>query len=344
MQDGYTFTNAHANGHKSIEALPAVLGSIPSFRTPFVLMPQSLGRSHQLPRILADKGYPTFFFNGSEQGSMGFEAYVRSAGVQTVYSREDYETARGRGDFDGYWGIWDRPLLDWMGEVLGGIEQPFFSAVFTLSSHHPFVVPAGYDTLPAGQTKIHRPVQYTDLAIRHFFEKYGSEEWFRNTVFAFVADHVSSETFAPKTLTASGSTRIIQFLYKSDGSLAGLDRRVAQQTDLMPTLMNFVSDAPPYFAFGRDAFERNAFGKPARKPLVVTYSEGFVAQTDSVVVFFDGERVTRAFGASDTFMEHDILSCDNLEITEAEQLLKGVIQQYYSHVEQMDYTVPAAEQ
>jgi phosphoglycerol transferase MdoB-like AlkP superfamily enzyme len=338
MRNGYTFTNAHANGHKSIEALPAVLGSIPSFRTPFVLMPQSLGTSRQLPQILANKGYSTLFFNGSERGSMGFEAYVRSAGVQQVFAREDYEAARGRGDFDGYWGIWDRPFLDWMGEVLGGVEQPFFSAVFTLSSHHPFVVPAGYDTLPAGRTKIHRPVQYADLAIRHFFEKYGSEEWFANTVFAFVADHVSSETFAPKTLTPTGRNRIVQFLYKSDGSLAGLDERVTQQIDLMPTLMNFVSDAEPYFAFGRDAF-----GEPARKPLVVTYSEGFVAQTDSVVLFFDGERVTRAFGASDIYQEHDIASPDDLEIDETEQLLKAVIQQYYTHVKQMNYTVPEGE-
>jgi phosphoglycerol transferase MdoB-like AlkP superfamily enzyme len=335
MRSGYTFTDAHANGHKSIEALPSVLGSIPSFRTPFVLMPQSLGTSRQLPRILADRGYPTLFFNGSARGSMGFEAYVRSAGVQRVYAREDYEKARGRGDFDGYWGIWDEPFLDWMGEVLGGVEQPFFSSVFTLSSHHPFVVPAEYEYLPAGTTKIHRPVQYTDLAIRRFFEKYGSEEWFANTVFVFVADHVSSETFAPKTLTASGRTRIIQFLYRSDGSLAGLDGRVTQQIDLMPTLMNFVPDAEPYFAFGRDTF-----GESGRKPMAVTYDDGFVAQTDSVVMFFDGERIKRAFGASDIHQKHKLSVADNTEIAETERLLKAIIQQYYSHVEQMNYTVP----
>jgi phosphoglycerol transferase MdoB-like AlkP superfamily enzyme len=266
---------------------------------------------------------------------MGFEAYVRSAGVQTVYSREDYERERGRGDFDGYWGIWDEPFLDWMGEVLGGVEQPFFSSVFTLSSHHPFVVPAEYEYLPAGTTKIHRPVQYTDLAIRHFFESYGSEDWFRNTVFVFVADHVSSETFAPKTHTVSGRTRIVQFLYKSDGSLRGLDGRVAEQTDLMPTLMNFVPDAEPYFALGRDVF-----GEPGRKPLAVEYADGFVAQTDSVVVFFDGEQVKRAYGASDIYQNHKLSVADNAEIAETERLLKAIIQQYYSHVEQMNYTVP----
>ncbi len=336
MRSGYTFTNAFADGYKSIEVLPAVLGSIPSFRTPFVLMPQSLGRSRQLPQILADRGYPTLFFNGSARGSMGFEAYVRNAGVRQVYSREDYETARGKKDFDGYWGIWDMPFLDWMGGVLGTVQQPFFSSVFTLSSHHPFVVPAEYASLPEGRTKVHRGVQYTDLAIRRFFEKYGNEDWFRNSVFVFVADHVSSEIWAPETNTIRGRSRIIQFIYKGDGSLRGLDGRVSQQTDLMPTLMNFVPMAEPYFAFGRDAF-----GEPERKPIVVKYAGGeYIAITDSLTLFFDERRVTAAFGASDIFHTRDINSPANEEVRETERLLKAVIQQYYSHIERMDYTVP----
>ena len=338
MRSGYTFTNAFASGYKSIEALPSVLGSIPSFKTPFVLMPQSLGRSRQLPQILADRGYPTLFFNGSERGSMGFEAYVRNAGVRQVYSREDYESARGGGDFDGYWGIWDMPLLDWMGEMLGEVPQPFFSSVFTLSSHHPFVVPAEYASLPEGRTKVHRGVQYTDLSIRRFFEKYGSEDWFRNSVFVFVADHVSSEIWAPETNTVRGRSRIIQFIYKGDGSLRGIDRRVSQQTDLVPTLMNFVPMAEPYFAFGRDAL-----GEPERKPMVVKYAGGeYIALTDSLTLMFDERQVTAAYGASDIFHMRDINSPSNDEVRETERLLKAVIQQYYSHVEKMDYTVPAS--
>ena len=39
MQAGYCFERMYANGTRSIQALPAVLGSIPSFKTPFVLMP-----------------------------------------------------------------------------------------------------------------------------------------------------------------------------------------------------------------------------------------------------------------------------------------------------------------
>ena len=56
MQNGLVFKRMYANGTRSIQAMPSVLGSLPSFRTPFVLMPQSLGESRQLPAMLADKG------------------------------------------------------------------------------------------------------------------------------------------------------------------------------------------------------------------------------------------------------------------------------------------------
>ena len=77
MRSGLCFKRMYANGTRSIQAMPSVLGSIPSFKTPFVLMPQSLGESRQLPAILRDKGYATAFFCGSERGSMGFGAAKR---------------------------------------------------------------------------------------------------------------------------------------------------------------------------------------------------------------------------------------------------------------------------
>ena len=123
---------------------------------------------------------------------MGFGAYARSAGIDRLLSREDYEAAHGTEDFDGYWGIWDEPFLQFTGEELSKMQEPFFATLFTLSSHHPFVVPEQYaDKLPAGTTKIHKPVAYEDLAFRNFYRRFKDEEWFRRTIFVFVADHVS---------------------------------------------------------------------------------------------------------------------------------------------------------
>ena len=322
MQNGLVFKRMYANGTRSIQAMPSVLGSLPSFRTPFVLMPQSLGESRQLPAMLADKGYATLFFCGSEHGSMGFGAYARSAGVERLVSREDYEARHGTGDFDGYWGIWDEPVLQFMGEELAATPEPFFATLFTLSSHHPFVVPEQYAaTLPDGYTRIHKGVAYDDQAFRRFFHRFGGEEWFRRTIFVFVADHVSSEKFAEKTRSYPGNMHIVGFIHTPDGALQGEVREVTQQLDIMPTVLGLTGNTEPYFAFGRDVLN-----EPQRPRWSVSYDGKFRALTDDGAVVLDdsGTEVQEcpATPAADSLM----------------QSFRALIQQYYSHIERKSYT------
>lgn len=327
MREGFTFTQMYANGTRSIQAMPSVLGSIPSFRTPFVLMPQSLGPSRQLPAILRDMGYSTAFFCGSERGSMGFGAYARSAGVERLVSREEYEARHGKDDFDGYWGIWDDKFLGFAGEEFAAMPEPFFAALFTLSSHHPFVVPAEVaDSLPAGYTRIHRGIAYDDLAFRRFFRRFGGEEWFRRTVFVFVADHVSSEKFAPETAVYPGNMHILGFIYTPDGALRGEVASVTQQLDIMPTLLGLLGNDRPYFAFGRDVLN-----EPERPAWSVSYDGQFRALTDSLVVSVDDrhDAATPRPGCVAPAGER----ADSLL-----QSLRGLIQQYYSHIERKRYT------
>ena len=322
MQNGLVFKRMYANGTRSIQAMPSVLGSIPSFRTPFVLMPQSLGESRQLPAMLADKGYATLFFCGSEHGSMGFGAYARSAGVERLVSREDYEARHGTGDFDGYWGIWDEPFLQFMGEELAATPEPFFATLFTLSSHHPFVGPEQYAaTLPDGYTRIHKGVAYDDQAFRRFFHRFGGEEWFRRTIFVFVADHVSSEKFAEKTRSYPGNMHIVGFIHTPDGALQGEVREVTQQLDIMPTVLGLTGNTEPYFAFGRDVLN-----EPQRPRWSVSYDGKFRALTDDGAVVLDDSG-------------SEVQECPTTPAADSlTQSFRALIQQYYSHIERKSYT------
>lgn len=322
MQNGLVFKRMYANGTRSIQAMPSVLGSLPSFRTPFVLMPQSLGESRQLPAMLADKGYATLFFCGSEHGSMGFGAYARSAGVERLVSREDYEARHGTGDFDGYWGIWDEPFLQFMGEELAATPEPFFATLFTLSSHHPFVVPEQYAaTLPDGYTRIHKGVAYDDQAFRRFFHRFGGEEWFRRTIFVFIADHVSSEKFAEKTRSYPGNMHIVGFIHTPDGALQGEVREVTQQLDIMPTVLGLTGNTEPYFAFGRDVLN-----EPQRPRWSVSYDGKFRALTDDGAVVLDDSGT-------------EVQECPATPAADSlTQSFRALIQQYYSHIERKSYT------
>lgn len=306
MRNSLCFKRMYANGTRSIQAMPSVLGSIPSFKEPFVLMPQSLGESRQLPAMLRDKGYSTHFFCGSEAGSMGFGAYARSAGVEQLYSREDYEKVHGKADFDGYWGIWDDKFMQFMGERLTQEQEPFMAAMFTLSSHHPFVTPDQYrGQLPAGETKLQPCVAYEDLAYRKFFAEIADTEWYPHTIFIFVADHVSSERFAPETAHFPASHHIFGFIYTPDGSLARDCEEIVAQVDIMPTVLGLLGNRTPYFAFGRDVLN-----EPERPEWCVVYENEFKALTNDRIITSD---------KSDT--------------------LKAMIQQYYTHIEQKSYIV-----
>ncbi|MFI3299318.1 MAG: sulfatase-like hydrolase/transferase [Rikenellaceae bacterium] len=256
MQHSLTFTRAYANGAKSIDALPSILSSIPSLEIPFSTTSAALSDMDGIGHFLAEQNYDTKFYNGSPKGSMGYDAYARLAGVKQAVSMDDYQLKYGNEGYDGFWGIFDMPFFEYFNEELSVTPQPFFASLFTLTSHHPFVVPKEYeDILPKGHTKVHQPVAYTDLSLKRFYEAASREAWFENSVFVFVADHVSSELYSDFARTTLGNTHIVYFIHTPDGSLQGLDSTITQQIDIAPTLYHLFGRESDYFSFGRNVFD-----------------------------------------------------------------------------------------
>ena len=102
--------------------------------------------------LLQKEGYHTSFFHGAKNGSMYFDQFMRTAGVKEFFGLNEYPN---QDDYDGTWGIWDEPMLQWMSSKLNGFKQPFFSSIFSLTSHHPFVVPVKYrDQFPKGSVEV----------------------------------------------------------------------------------------------------------------------------------------------------------------------------------------------
>jgi phosphoglycerol transferase MdoB-like AlkP superfamily enzyme len=328
MREGLCFHNAFANGRKSIDALPAVFASIPSYKNPFVLMPVSLGKMEALPAILSKNGYETYFFSGAEKNSMGFESFAVLSGIKNMISREDYEKKCevNKNTIEPYWGVFDMPFLQFMASEMRQFQTPFFASVFNLSSHHPFVVPENYETqLPKGFTKIHPCVAYSDLAIRHFFDAVKNEPWFNNTIFVFVADHVSSEVYDSETYTAKGSNAIFYFIYTPDKSVRGQHYEVTQQIDIMPTLLGLLNYGKPYFAFGRDFLN-----EPERMP----FATNFVGQTyqgisDSLLIYFDDSTTPEIYRFEDCHLQNNITNLNSPEQRKTFNYFRAVLQSYY---------------
>lgn len=329
MQEGLVFTNCYSNGMKSIEALPSVLSSIPSYKTPFALLPQALNEMDGLPAVLVEQGYNANFFCGARANQMGFEAYGKLCGIQHFYNRDDFEKVNGGKDMANVWGVWDMPFLQYMADELNRLKTPFFSSVFTLTSHHPYNLPAQYaGRMPTGTTPVQPCVAYTDLSIRKFFEKASKMPWYRNTLFIFVADHVSPQMAAAETRTAKGGTAIICFMYTPDHSVRGRYEKVFQQLDIMPTVLGLMGYDKPYFAFGRDVFN-----EPDRYPMVTNcVNQIYQCLTDSMSLYFDGAERLYVYAAQDTMQRHNILNLRDSRQSDVERHLKALLQSYYSHV------------
>ena len=190
-----TFKYSYCNGRKSIDGMPSILSSIPMFVEPFFLTPASMNQVSGFASLLAGEGYETAFFHGAQRGSMGFQAFARSTGFQQYYGREDYEADSrfgGEADFDGTWAIWDEPFLQYYSAKMSEMKQPFMTAIFTASSHHPFVIPEQYkDVYPEEGIAMHKCIRYTDMALGRFFRQASRQPWFKNTIFVLTSDHTN---------------------------------------------------------------------------------------------------------------------------------------------------------
>lgn len=325
-----TFEYTFANGRKSIDAMPSTLSSIPMMVEPFFLTPASMNDLTGLAGMLHDKGYYSAFFHGAQNGSMGFEAFARATGYDKYFGRTEYNAdpkGGGDADFDGMWAVWDEPYLQHVVRMVNGFKQPFVASVFTASSHHPFKVPEQYAATfkDEGGQPIHKCVRYTDMALRKFFETASKQPWYKNTVFVLVADHTNQNTH-PYYKTDQGLYSIPIIFYTPDGSLeTGVKKGViAQQIDVLPTLMGILGYDKPYIAFGCDVLRT-----PAAQTWAFNYNNGVYQYfKGDFLLQFDGQKTKALYRfKADPLLKQNL--ADKLpNQSQLENELKSLIQQY----------------
>lgn len=256
---GLAFRHHFANGRTSLDAVPAVTAGIPHLmESAFITSPYQTNRLESLASILAQNGYHTSFYHGANNGSMSFDQYCKRAGFQQYYGKNEYlrDVPDGDQDLDGAWGVYDLPFLNRMAKNLSQYPSPFFSTVFTISSHHPYVLPPGTEQryLP-GTLPIHPLIRYTDDAVRHFFETAAKEPWYKNTVFIITADHTQQQE-DPAYNTVMGRYHIPLILFAPGFQLppANLEK-TTQQADIQPTVLDLLGiHRAPRLPFSQSVF------------------------------------------------------------------------------------------
>ncbi len=249
-----TFEVSLANGKKSIDAMPSIFASIPSLETPYVISHYANNTINGLPGLLKRKGYYTAFFHGAPNGSMGFDSFAKMAGFDDYFGLDQYPY---KNNFDGMWGVWDEPFLDFFCRQIDNFPQPFLASVFTVSSHHPFKVPEKYKgRFPSGPAPILEVIGYTDYALKRFFNEARNRPWFKNTLFVITADH-TNESVRREFQNDFGSYSVPIIFFKYGSCMNGMRNRIAQQIDIMPSVLDYLNFNEEYIAFGNNLFDNS---------------------------------------------------------------------------------------
>jgi phosphoglycerol transferase MdoB-like AlkP superfamily enzyme len=320
-----TFDVSIANGKKSIDAMPSILASVPSLETPYTISHYANNQINGLPELLKRKGYYTAFFHGAPNGSMGFDSFSKVAGFDDYFGLNQYPE---KSDFDGMWGVWDEPFFKFFAGKLNSFKQPFLASIFSLSSHHPFLVPEKYaGKFKKGPAPIVEVVGYTDFALRELFNEISSRPWFKNTLFVITADH-TNESIHKEFQNNFGSYNIPIIFYKPGSDLGGIKNRIAQQIDIMPTILNYLNYDEEYIAFGNnlldDSYESFAFNTNG--------NDYHLYMKDCILEMIDNKSVGLFNYKKDIFLEKSLIGKDPELQLQMEEKLKAIIQTYNSRL------------
>jgi len=328
----YYFENGFANGKLSIDAVPSTLSSIPSLlKHSIITSSYAVNKVNGLPRLLKNEGYNTSFFHGAFNGSQNFDQYAKVAGFDAYYGKDEYE---GPEAFDGRWGIFDEEFLQFYNEKLTTFQQPFFSTVFTISSHNPYIIPEKYiGKFSKGTSKIHESVGYSDNALKLFFEAAKNEDWYQNTFFVITSDHTS--VTANKTFNTNvGKFRIpILFFDPSNKNLIGTDEKNFQQIDILPSILDYLGISTKTISYGKSY--------TSDKDFVVYYLDNIyhLIDGDYYLAFNGTESLALYNFKEDPLLKTNLISTKPEKTKTLERFIKAYIQSFNERMINNDLTL-----
>jgi phosphoglycerol transferase MdoB-like AlkP superfamily enzyme len=316
-----SFDVSIANGKKSIDAMPSILASIPSLETPYTISHYANNQINGLPELLKRKGYYSAYFHGAPNGSMGFDSFAKMVGFDEYFGLNQYPE---KADFDGIWGVWDEPFFKFFAAKMNSLKQPFLASIFSVSSHHPFKVPEKYKgKFKKGSAPILEVVGYTDFALHEFFDEISKSPWFKNTLFVITADH-TNESIHKEFQNNFGSYSIPIIFFKPGSDLIGIKKRIAQQIDIMPTVLSYLNYDEEYIAFGNnlldDSYESFAFNTSGS-----TYH---LYMKDHLLEMIDNKSIGLFNYKDDIFLEKSLIGKNPELQLQMEDKLKAIIQSY----------------
>jgi len=327
IQKSLYFKNGFANGRVSIDAVPSIISGIPNlFGAPYISSSYAFNEINSFPKILKNEGYHSSFFHGAFNGSQNFDQYAKIAGYDDYFGKDQYPD--GNIDHqDGKWGIFDEEFLDFFGKKLNTFKEPFFSSIFTISSHIPFVIPKKHiGKFDKGNTIFHETVGYTDYALKKFFNYAKKQTWYNNTLFIITADHCSNaQKGFFKSKLQEYSIPIIMF-DPSNEDLQGVSNKNMQQIDILPSTLSYLNYSKKFISYG------NAY--TAKENLIINYINNvYHAIIDDYYFIFDETQIIELYNyKTDHLLKNNLIHIEKKKIPILKRQIKAYLQSFNNNL------------
>ncbi len=252
--EGILFRNLYASGNRSDKGMVAILSGYPTQPVESIIkIPKKTSSLPSLTKIFKNNHYSTSFYYGGETEFANMKSYFLQQGFDRILDKHAFRDE----DMNSKWGAHDHVVLNRLLHDLDSQKQPFFSTIFTLSSHEPFEVPA--KTVIAGNDQEHlflNAHHYSDQAIGDFIRIAKTKPWWKNTLVVIIADHGHP---LPEKPEGKLNEFHIPMLWLG-GVLKTTNIKIdslASQTDLAATLLNQLNLPSDSFKWSNDILMKN---------------------------------------------------------------------------------------
>jgi phosphoglycerol transferase MdoB-like AlkP superfamily enzyme len=280
--EGLLFTNYYASGDRSEKGLVALLSGFPAQPTTSIMtIPQKSAKLPTMAGLLRETGYKTAFYYGGETEFANIRSYLFHSQYDRIISKWEFPI----NTWNSKWGVHDDVVYDRLLQDLNRQQQPFFTTLFTLSSHEPFDVPMPTVIPGTDEENLFLNAHYyADKSLGEFIRQSKKQPWWANTLVIIVADHGhrmpvigvnKTEEFHIPMLWLGGAI-------KQPGTV----NQVASQTDLPATLLHQLGVPTSPFRWSRNALDA------ARQPFAYfAFQNGFgLVQTGRAFVYDNDAR------------------------------------------------------
>jgi phosphoglycerol transferase MdoB-like AlkP superfamily enzyme len=253
--DGLLFTHIYAAGDRSEKGQVAVLSGYPNQAITSIIKTPT--KTRNLPSInqeLEKIGYHSSYTYGGELEFANIKSYLINIGVQRLVDKYSFPVSERTTS----WGVHDQYVLDRFYKDIHKEKQPFFAALFTLSSHEPYDVPMKPRFPGKDETTLFKnSVYYTDSIIGHFVRTLKQDPLWKNTLIVFVADHGHPlPGYDPNDRPSKFRIPLIM----SGGALSikGKINIIGSQTDIATTILDQLHLPTDKFKWGKDLMDSSA--------------------------------------------------------------------------------------